>query len=103
MDTTAQHIATRDDKDLRERFVASAEQAHIPNPAQFVEMNLGRLISTPIEGTHTTITTVHAYASEIRRQALESVPPEPGKNPAAITDTHLSAAIAAVWGADEPQ
>lgn len=47
-DTTAQHIAARNDEDLRERLVAVAEQQQIPNAAGFVEQNLGRLVSTDI-------------------------------------------------------
>lgn len=95
-DTTAQHIAARQDTDLKDRLVAAAEQAHIPQPATFVEANIGKLISTPIDGD-TTITTVHAYAADVRRIAVEALPEAPGKNPGAVTDTHLAAAIAAVW------
>ena len=95
-DTTAQHIAARNDEDLKERLVAAAEQAHIDNPQSFVDQNMGKLISTPVEG-ESTITTVHAYAADVRRQALEAVPPAPGLNPAAVTDTHLATAIQAVW------
>ena len=95
-DTTAQHIAARNDSDLKARLVAAAEQAHVDNPVSFVEQNMGKLISTPVDGD-TTITTVHAYAADVRRQALDTVPPPPGLNPAAVTDTHLAAAIQAVW------
>lgn len=95
-DTTAQHIAARNDSDLKERLVAAAEQAHVDNPQLFVDQNIGRLISTPIEGD-STITTVHAYANEVRKAAVAALPPAPGLNPGAVTDTHLAAAIQAVW------
>lgn len=95
-DTTAQHIAARDDEDLRARLLAAAEQAHIDNLDTFVAMNIGRLISTPVDGD-STITTVHAYANEVRGAAVAALPPSPGLNPAAVTDVHLAAAIQAVW------
>ena len=98
-DTTAQHIAARDDENLVARLVASAEQAHIPNPDSFVRMNVGKLISTDIGGT--TVTTVHAYASAVYEQAVADLPPKPGLNPAAVTDDQLAQAIQAVWAPTE--
>lgn len=95
-DTTAQHIAARDDVDLVARLVASAEQAHIPQPQSFVQANIGRLISTDI-GNGSTITTVHAYASSVYESAVASLPPAPGINPAAVTDEQLTQAVNAVW------
>ena len=96
VDTTAQHIAARDDADLKARLIASAEQGQIPNPAGFVESNLGRLVSTEIGGS-TTLTAVHAYTAEQYRLALLALPPLPGADPSAITDPQLSSAIQAVW------
>lgn len=98
-DTTAQHIAARDDKDLRSRLVAAAEQAHIPNPEAFVEANVGLLISTEI-APGTTLTSVHAYASTVYGEAVAALPPKPGLNPAAVTDTQLAQAIHAAWGTE---
>lgn len=95
-DTTAQHIAARNDEDLRDRLVAAAEQAHIDSPEAFVTVNIGRLVSTPVDGD-STITTVHAYADDVRKQAVAQLPPPPGLNPGAVTDAHLAAAIQAVW------
>lgn len=100
-DTTAQHIAAREDEHLVARLIAAAEQAHIPEPATFVRNNIGKLISTKI-GEDTTITTVHAYASHVREAALKQLPPEPGLDPAAITDQQLFQAVSAAW-APEPQ
>lgn len=99
-DTTAQHIAARNDKDLRERLVAAAEQAHIDSPENFVAMNIGRLISAKVDGD-STITTVHAYADDVRKAAVAALPPAPGLNPGAVTDTHLAAAVQAVWNPAE--
>lgn len=95
-DTTAQHIAARDDQDLVNRLVAAAEQAHIDNPDGFVRQNVGRIISTEISGG-ATITAVHAYASTVYAEAVAALPPKPGLNPAAVTDTQLAEAIQAVW------
>jgi len=95
-DTTAQHIAARDDEDLRKRFVAAAERAHIPNPASFVESNIGRLVSTEIS-SGTTITTVHAYAVGQYEIAKDALPPAPGLNPAAVTDEQLASVVGSVW------
>lgn len=97
VDTTAQHIATRDDENIRARLVATAEQAHVPEPESFVRQNIGRIISTPISQDGTTITTVHAYAAGQYQAALDALPPAPGLNPAAVTDAQLTAAVQAVW------
>jgi hypothetical protein len=99
-DTTAQHMAARDDKDLLARLIAAAEQAHIPNPESFVRTNVGKLISTEIAGG-ATITAVHAYASTVYQDAVSQLPPAPGVNPAAVTDQQLTQAIQAVWGPPE--
>jgi hypothetical protein len=95
-DTTAQHIAAREDVDLRARLVAAAEQARIPNPEGFIWDNRGAIISTDI-GDGTTLTSVHAYASSVYEQAVAALPPKPGINPAAVTDAQLKLAIEAVY------
>jgi len=92
MATTAQHIATRNDSDLLERVVAAAEQAGIPNATQWAQLNIGSLITIPVEGTQT-ISDVYSYAMEVRQNAVNALPPLPGINPGAVTDTHLAAAI----------
>lgn len=94
MASTADHIAARNDTDLRDRFVAAAEQLGISNNAQnWVEQNKGRLVAVDIAGT--TVTDVHAYA------VATYVPtPRPGENPAAVTDDHIRAAIEAVRAAE---
>lgn len=95
-DTTAQHIAARDDADLRARLIAAAEQKHIPNPEQFVQANMGNLISTKITGD-TTLTAIHAYASGVREAAVAALPLPAGLDPAALTDPQLLETIHAVW------
>lgn len=100
-DTTAQHIAARDDSDLVARLVAAAEQAHIDNPEAFVRTNIGRIISTDI-GSGTTITAVHAYADLNYQNAIAALPKKPGLDPAAVTDQQLSQAIQAVWAPTSP-
>lgn len=70
-DTTAQHIAARDDEDLKARIIAAAEQAHLPEPENFVRMNLGKIISTPVS-SGATITSVHAYTSTTYAAAVSA-------------------------------
>lgn len=91
MASLAQHIEARNDGDLLARFVAAAEQAGVPNPQQWTEQNRGALVATPIDGT--TVADVHAYAV-----ATYQPTPRPGVNPAAVTDTQIAAAVAAVRG-----
>lgn len=98
-DTTAQHIAARDDLDLQQRLIAAAEQMGITAAQSAVVQNLGALISKPItvNGEETTVTKVHGYASQVRAELLASAAAlPPGLNPSAVTDDHLRAAIAAV-------
>jgi len=87
--SSAQHIKARNDADLTQRLVAIAEQLDIPNANTWVAANVGRLVAADIGDT--TIADVHAYA------VATYVPtPRPGENPAAVTDTQLEAAIAAL-------
>lgn len=90
MATLSQHIAARNDDDLAERLVAAAEQAGVPQPAQWVEQHRGRLVSVPIGDT--TVADVHAYAV-----ATYNPTPRPGANPAAVTDAQLAQAVDAVF------
>jgi len=100
MPTTAEHIAARDDGDLRNRLVAAAEQLGILSPAAAIDGQLGRIVSTPITvaGQETTVTAVHAYANAVRSEYLSDTRAlPPGLNPGAVTDDHLRAAILAVF------
>lgn len=60
MATLAEHTAARNDADLRARFVAAAEMAGISNLEQWVNQQIGRLVSAQVGDT--TVTDVHAYA-----------------------------------------
>jgi hypothetical protein len=106
MPTTSEHIAARDDQDLRSRLVAAAEQAGVPNAAGAVYDSLGALMAAPISvnGEETSITAVHAYAAAVRREHLAAPQAQPpGLNPGAVTDAHLHAAIQTVIVAESPQ
>lgn len=91
MATIAEHIAARNDADLRERFVAAAERAGIDAPAHWVDSLMGRLVDTDIG--ETSVGDVHAYAV-----ATYEPTPRPGQNPAAVTDPQIEAAVASVRG-----
>lgn len=93
MASIAEHMSARNDNDLFQRLVAAAEMAGVEAPEQFVGLNRGKLISTPIEvdGQTTTLSAVHAYAV-----ATYQPVPRPGANPAAVTDQHLKEAIKAL-------
>ena len=95
-DSTAQHMAARDDTDLLARLIAAAEQAHIPEAAAFIRISVGNIISTDI-GNGSTITSVYSYSAAARADAVAALPLKPGLDPAAVTDTQLSQAIQAVW------
>lgn len=95
MATTADHIAARSDPDLLARMIATAEQQAIPSATSWVQANMGQLLSIPVEQGQT-IADVHAYASNVRKQAVDALPALPGKDPAAVTDNHLETAIQAL-------
>jgi hypothetical protein len=98
---TNQHINARNDSDLIERFIAAAEQAGLDNASSWVGNNIGRLITVAIDGNQT-VADVHAYADEVRKAYIDATPMRPGKNPGAVTDTHLDDAISAVVNALNP-
>ncbi|MEV5068942.1 hypothetical protein MRBLMI12_000499 [Microbacterium sp. LMI12-1-1.1] len=92
MATTAQHINSRNDPDLLDRFVAAAEQAGLDGASAWVQANMGRLVSTPVEAGQT-VADVHAYADEVRAAYIDATPLRAGANPGAVTDIHLATAI----------
>lgn len=97
MPTTQQHIAARSDTDLIERFTAKAEMMGLDTPGTFVHDNMVKLIQVPVsEGK--TITDVHAYAAQHRREYIDATPAPAGADPAAVIDDYLEAAIIAVRG-----
>jgi hypothetical protein len=101
MATTTQHINTRNDPDLLDRFIAAAEQANVENASAWVQANIGQLICVTVDDTKT-ISDVHAYAAETRQKYVDATPPRPGANLGAVTDEHLAAAISATIPAPGP-
>lgn len=96
--TTSQYIAAREDRDLLERLIATAEQAGIRDPRSAVVSALPQLVLHPLQDGQT-VASVHAYAADVRAQHLaDSRALPPGLNPGAVTDDHLRAAIQAVLG-----
>ena len=95
MATTAEHIAARVDPDLRQRLEATAEMHGVRDAALWVEENLGALLTAQV-ASEQTIVDVYAYAAGEHKRLLAEVTPRPGANLAAVTDSHLSAAVAAV-------
>lgn len=96
--TTWQHIAARDDDELRQRLIATAEQAGIPQARNFVEQNAGELVSTALTGD-TSLGAVYAYAKGQYDIAVAALPKTPGADLTAVTDPLLAEAVAAVWTA----
>jgi hypothetical protein len=95
MATTRQHIDARNDTDLQARFIAAAEQAGMPAAEQWVRAHMGALVAAAVDQGQT-VADIHAYATTVRDAYLDAAPPPPGANLAAVTDTHLTAAITAL-------
>lgn len=92
MPTIAEHIAARDDQDLRARLIAAAEMAGIAAPESWVQSRIGNLVAATI-ATGSTLADVHAFA----RAEKAKVPVfSPGADPDFITDTLVKEAVAAV-------
>lgn len=92
MATTTDHIHARNDPDLLDRFVASAEQLGLPDASAWVQANLGSLVSQEVQDDQT-VTDVFAYARNIREEYIANTPDRPGINLGAVTDAHISTAI----------
>ena len=90
--------AAASDPDLLARFDIAALSQGLPHG--WAATNLARLVSVNITdgGQQTSVSDVHAYASNVYEAAIAALPPKPGANPAAVTDTHIYAAIQAVQG-----
>lgn len=108
--TTQDHMAARNDGDLRERLIAKAEMLGIDDPGQRIYQVMGRLVASPLtvtngEGgtTTTSITEVYAFAAQRVRDHAAATPPRPGEDLAAVLDTYLEAALRAVLGDDIPE
>ena len=91
-------IAAKKDADLIERLQTAAELSGI-DIAVFndrITQLLGAEIT--VNGEKTTIADVYTYARTVHAQAVAALPPEPGKNSAAVTDAHINAALVAIRG-----
>lgn len=75
------------DDNLRDRLISAA--AEVGYPQSWVAENARRLVSLPVTEAGDTIASVYAYA-------VAAATPPPGLNPAAVTDTYLRAAVAAL-------
>lgn len=95
MATLAQHTKARNDVDLQARFVAAAEQAGVPQAANWAGQYAGELVAADIG--ETTVADVHAYAV-----ATHEPTPAPGADDTKITDAQIEAAVAAVRAEQTP-
>lgn len=93
MPSSHQIIAAHDDPALRRRAEALAVTIGLPPSA--VAPNWAALVAQGIavNGQDTTLADVYGYAAAARAEQLAALPPEPGDNPAAVTDQHLLAAL----------
>lgn len=92
MPTSAQIIAAYRDSDLLERITAIAAAEGIANPDQWVGMRIRQIVAADLDGdggASNSIASVYEYA-------VETTPPRPGANPAAVTDDHIRTALQCV-------
>lgn len=92
MATTKQIGDAARDADLRDRFISQAAALGVVSPEWWVDQNMRALVAADLDGqgaNEDSVATVYDYAVQTR----PPVPPRPGENPAAVTDTHLESAI----------
>lgn len=89
--TSASLIAAARDSDLRARLIALGAINNYS--AGEVELAITRIVAAPVTESGETISSVYEYAVANYEPA-----PRPGEDPAAVTDTHLLAAIESVLG-----
>ena len=87
--TLADVTAAANDPHLRDRLISAAAEAGIDSPDQWVDTRVRLLAAAPVNSAGDTVASVYAYAAG-------QMPPPPGENPAAVTDTFLRAALANV-------
>ena len=105
-------IAASSDTALTQRLVAIAATLGATTPEADAQRYRLELVIAPVDETGATIASVYEYASVTREQAIADraaavaqaeaehpIPPEPGTDPAAVTDAHLVAALTALIGA----
>lgn len=89
-------IAAKKDDLLVERLRTAAELSGM-DIAVFndrITQLLG--VTITVDSQETTLADVYTYAATVHAQAVAALPPEPGKNPAAVTDAHINAAFEAL-------
>lgn len=90
--SSAAIIAARDDAHLKDR--ARALGASIGMTAMEVDAVWDQLVTRSVdESGASSIATVYEYAAAQYAQALAALPPEPGVNPAGVTDAHILYAL----------
>lgn len=98
MPNTQEYITAKGDSDLLSRLIARAEMMNVDDPANWVQINMSKLIQASIAGPDDTIVSVFSFAKQHREDYIAAIPPAPGADLAAVTDAHLTAAINAVRG-----
>lgn len=90
--SSAAIIAARDDAHLKDR--ARALGASIGMTATEIDAAWDRLVTLPVDESGTSsIATVYEYAAAQYALAVAALPPEPGVNPAGVTDAHILYAL----------
>lgn len=100
-------IAAAQDAKLLQRAIALAAAQGIPSPQSFVESQRQHLVAAPIDGQGNSIASVYEYAaSQVStqkaqlQQVLQSTQEQiaglkgPGDDPAYVTDSHITSALA---------
>jgi hypothetical protein len=90
--TTTEHISARSDGDLIARTIATAEMLGVPNANNWVQQNMGLVVGIEVDAGQS-MADVYAYALSVRNAAIAALPPLPGANLSAVTDTHIQTAI----------
>lgn len=93
MTSSADLIAAAADTDLRARLVALLAASGHQTPAAAIEQRIGEIVAQGVSDQGQTVADVHAYATARRAQAVASLPPAPGADPAAVTDVQLRDAL----------
>lgn len=91
--SSAAIMAAANDNDLKARAIAIAAREGVKLPEAEISSKIYEFVTSPVDAEGNTVSSVYEYAMTVRNQALESIPPLPGANPAAITDDHLAYAI----------
>ncbi|MBK7822812.1 MAG: hypothetical protein IPJ61_17550 [Tessaracoccus sp.] len=107
-------IAAASDKALTERVVAVATTLGCATAEHDAQRLRRELVIAELDESGATIAAVYEYTCLAREQAMEArraaiaaaeaahpIPPEPGLNPAAVTDAHIASALMQLIGAEQ--